>query len=370
MRVEVITRHASRNYGALLQAIGTAELLSTAGHQARFVDYRQSNHEDTGWSIANMGSARNLPWIGRVAYAALRHPGVRRIGRFFEAEMRENLTLTNRQYRSSLDLDSSSEFDDSAVYCVGSDQVWNIEHNLDNTPYHLDFAPSGATKFSLSSSIGMSALPREWEKRLVVSLHGFSGVSVREKTSAEYLQTLGVLAEQHVDPTLGVSPGYWRKFAANARVPHEPYVLVYQLNESATFGPVLESVSSALSLPVKRIEYWRGPRSLRQPSVVLPSLSEFVRLFRDAEAVVTDSFHGVVFSTIFSCPYVAVPPPKYAVRLQSLLEMTDQSHRLVEGAGAASDVIRSSSPLRDVETLLESERLRVHGYLSRVLDVP
>lgn len=368
MQVEVITRHAVRNYGSLLQALATRKLLENAGADVRFVDYRQPGHDDTGWSYANHGAARRSNLAARAAYAALRDPGVRKMGRRFENSLREELALTQRVYRSAESLMGSDEFRSTSLYCVGSDQVWNLDYNIDNRPYTLDFAPVGTRKFSLSSSIGAAKLPELEERRLVEALRTFSGVSVREAQAAEYLETLGVSAEVHLDPTLALEPRFWESFSSEVG-DRDPYVLIYQLNGNPGFAKAVDAVTATLGIPALRVEYWRNPRSLHYSKVVLPGLSEFVGLFKNAAFVVTDSFHGVSFATTFGRPFVVLAPPKYSGRISSLLDLTQQSWRLVADAGQARDVAGEGEFWKEAEARLSPERERLRVYIESMLAI-
>ncbi|GAA3014491.1 polysaccharide pyruvyl transferase family protein [Microbacterium aurantiacum] len=360
--VNLITRHAARNYGSVLQTIATNDLLKSVGADVTVVDYRQPGHEDTGWSLANQSAGSVLPFAPRLAYATLRHPGAVRTGKIFESALRSDLTLTDETYRSSTELRNAHNFSSNSLYCVGSDQVWNLNTNVDNSPYYLDFAPAGGVRFSLASSIGMTSLPAKEESRFVDALRQFKGVSVREAEAAEYLRSLGVDALQHIDPTLAVSPETWRHFGDSAPA-KSPYVLVYQLNGSPDFSPIVDAVAKQLALPVKRIEYWRGPRSFSHPSVVRPTIKQFVSLFKNAAFVVTDSFHGTVFSTTFSRPFVAVAPPHYPGRIHSLLKLTGQEKRLVQSPSGAAVLAANAEEMADASTVLRDERDRIRDYL-------
>lgn len=362
MQTNLVTRHAVRNYGSALQTIATCELLANAGASPRVVDYRQPGHEDSGWAIANQGAGARLPVPARLAYAALRHPGARRTGRVFDEGLRGRVELSSRIYRSFEELEGATEFDAEDLFCVGSDQVWNIHYNVDNRPYYLDFAPTTARKFSLSSSLGAGSLPRGEEGRLVEALQAFAGVSVREADGAEYLNGLGVPAVQHVDPVLAVGTQFWKNFAGAGRA-YKPYLLVYQLNSSEVVPEVAGQIARALGLEIKRVEYWRGPRSFKGSSVVRPTLNQFVRLFRDASFVVTDSFHGTAFSSTFTKPYVAVAPPKYGTRISSLLELTSQQERLVGTPSAALDVALNGPDQSGTAAILRSESVRSQEYV-------
>lgn len=329
------------------------------------MDYRQPGYEDTGWSYANLGSARRFPAVARAGYAALRDRSARILGREFDNFLRQEVQLTDNRYGSIHELNESQEFSNDSFYCVGSDQVWNLNYNVDNSPYYLDFAPIGAPKFSVSSSIGASRLPLAEEDHLKRSLESFRGVSVRELEAAEYLNSLGIPAVQHVDPTLGVDPLFWHEFAG-PEVSEDPYILVYQLNGSKDFPEIAKVASKRLGIPQRRVEYWRGPRSFLSRSVILPSVQEFVRLFRDSAFVVTDSFHGTTFSTIFSRPFIAVAPPKYAGRISSLLKLTGQEARLARSRDEAIDVATRGLNMHDSRPTLDAERLKIRSYLTSV----
>lgn len=365
--VNVITRHAIRNYGSILQSIATQELIRNVGASARFVDYRQSNVDDTGWSFAARGVAGRHGVLATALYASIRDANVRRMGRVFEAELRASLTMTSRRYRSAEELARSDEFDSSSVYCVGSDQVWNSSTTADGRPYYLEFAPEGARKFSLASSIGLDRLPPHEESALVQALSGFTAVSVREREAVDYLQGLGVHAEHHVDPTLGVPQSFWEDYAGEPRN-EAPYLLVYQLNASRLIPDVVRRIATDLNLPVRRIEYWKFyRRRTGGRQIVLPTPREVVQLFRGASFVVTDSFHGAAFSTVFARPFVACPPPRFTSRIESLLALTGCSELLVTSAAAAVELARETPNRAFVEIVLNAERLRLASYIGKAV---
>lgn len=369
VQVETITRHSIRNYGSFLQSLATQELLRQAGAATRFVDYRQSNVDDTGWSFAARGRAAKAGRLGIAMYATLRHSNVKKMGDVFEKAITENLSLSSL-YRTNTELTETREFESSSHFCVGSDQVWNISYNIDNRPYYLDFAPRMAKKFSLSSSIGMERLPLPEERSITRALASFAGVSVREAAAAEYLDSLGIPAEHHVDPVLGVEPAFWENFAGTRDSDDAPYILVYQLNPSDTIPVTVQTLSRQLRLPVRRIEYWKYyRRRTGGRQLVLPTPQEFVSKFRDAAFVVTDSFHGVSFSTIFNRPFVTVAPPKFGGRIDSLLTLTDRSDLSTTDPMKALEIAREFSTRPDPSVILRSEQTKIREYLEKMISV-
>lgn len=359
----VLTRHAIRNYGSVLQAYATRVLISQAGGTSRFIDYRQAGVNDTsrGYVSSPVGGKAQIRalafQVARAREAPLR-------GALFEDFIQNNLTLTDEKFASFEELVSSTSFGNATTYCVGSDQVWNVEYNVDNRPYYLGFVPPLAKRFSLASSLGMERLPRAEEERLLESLRSFAGVSVREAETATYLAALGIDAVHHVDPTLAIEPATWSDFAG-ARRSNERYVLVYQLNANRALEEAAQKIGKMHNIPVRRIEYWRNLRGRGDTRVTRPSVQEFVRLIRDAAFVVTDSFHGSAFSVSFNRPFVAMSPPRYGGRIESLLSLVGASHRRVGAVSAALDVAQLS-PDYDLDVLVRARR-DVAAYVRRMI---
>lgn len=360
-----ITRHAIRNYGSVLQAHATQTLIEAAGSPCTTIDYRQPGVSDTARGYrprpaGASGLARDL------AYRTLRARGARARGKTFEQFLQEQLHLTPNRFEGYESL-TTHEWPQDAYYCVGSDQVWNLEANTDNRPYYLSFAPADARKFSLASSIGMGRLPSGAEPHFVDALQSFAGVSVRESAAAQYLDSLGIPARCHLDPTLVVSGAEWSAFAGAAPARPTPYILVYQLNSNPVLQQAALAVGKQLGLPVVRIEYWQTFRGRNTHTMMRPSVAKFVALIRDASVLISDSFHGAAFALNFNTLLISVRPPKYSGRLDSLLTQFGLENLRASSAGEAIDVVREYTTMPDCTERLATERAAVDDYLAEVM---
>lgn len=359
----LITRHAIRNYGSVLQSRAT-ELLLSQFSQVETVDYRQAGVVDTARSYAPNWSGPSAP-LKNAAYYIYRQRSALRRGRLFEDFIQDELHLT-RRFNSPDEL-RAADFREREFYCVGSDQVWNINYNVDNDPYYLDFAPEVSTRFSFASSIGMPSLPDAEAEKLRQNLQAFSGVSVREEDAADYLTSLGVEdVQHHLDPTLVLESADWRSFASDANGIAGDYLLVYQLNSNPRLESIVRVLAAELKLRPLRLEYWPNFRGRGGSKATLPSVREFVRLFSDASFVVTDSFHGTAFSSNLGVPFVSVAPPRYGSRIKSLLSLLDLESRGVSSDSEAVEVARASIDFDEVQRRLGAERDRAHAYLDAI----
>lgn len=360
-----ITRHSIRNYGSVLQTYATQALFASAGARCTTIDYRQPNVTDTarGYRKAEggvSGAAKDL------LYRAFREHGARGRGRTFERFLAEHIDLTPSLFES---YESLADYDwpGNALFCAGLDQVWNLESNGDNRPYYLDFAPKNSTKFSLSSSIGMDRLPEAEQNRLVESLSTFSRISVRETGAVEYLETLGLKAECHVDPALAISGDQWRRFVGDAPSWPTPYVMVYQLNASSELERAAAAIGKKLGLPIVRVEYWPTFRGLGSKVVIRPSVERFLALIGDASVLVTDSFHGAALALDLGTRMVSVRPPKYGGRIDSLLSKFGLDCMSATSAGHAVEIINEYDELPDRQEQLRIEQDRVRVYLQELI---
>lgn len=364
---QVITRHSIRNYGSVLQSYATGRLIESAGRRCTFIDYRQPGVSDSakGYPAYTDAPRGIVGRARRAAYVAYRERDARARGALFEDFIQDRLSLSRRTFRSYDELASSGDLPAEASYCVGSDQVWNVEYNHDNRPYYLGFAPRAARRFSLASSIGMAKLPPAEERALVRELGTFSGVSVRETHAAQYLADLGIDSQVHLDPTLGLNAGEWGRFAGPC-TQDEPFILVYQLNPNDELERASRLLGRRLGLPVLRIEYWKNFRGRGARKLIRPRVEDFVGLFRDAEFVITDSFHGTAFSLNFDRPCAAFSPGKYASRIESILHVARMGHRLVAAAEDVVDLARNEPRPAPTASRLDPERSRMRDYLLAV----
>lgn len=197
----------------------------------------------------------------------------------------------------------SQRFDVSGCYdcfVVGGDQIWNYDYGLGGWQF-LDFAVTGE-RLALAPSVGHDRIPAEWASDYVGWLAPFAHLGVRE---SEWLASLpdpapGRAATTLVDPTLLFDAELW---STVARSPQEsqPYLLAYELGEfSDQRRRLIAATARASGLRV----VWLSQR--RSTAAWATGPAEFLGLVRDAALVVTDSFHGSVFSFLFDRPLAIV----------------------------------------------------------------
>lgn len=336
-RVGIITIQKCDNYGADLQAYALGAKLRCLGYDAENIDYvfyKNPRHKGGELerpifrlSLANRMKEALFPLVAFLR--ALAHPRSlrnRRARRRKFAAWFAGHVKCGPEYRSAQELYARPPAYD--VYLVGSDQVWNPRMGSTLLPYFLDFAPAHARCASYAASLGVGTLPTPVFLKYRALLRRFSFIGLREKRGVELLSRMNLPAQiqQTVDPTLLLSAHDWQEAARKPDGLPPQYILLYELIASPETVQLAQSMARQSRLPLVRIgDGAYGP-------------GEFLWLFAHAAGVVTNSFHGTVFSILNHRPFYTVVPRtmKNGSRITSLLELAGLSARCLRAADVAA----------------------------------
>lgn len=313
-RVAVITLQAVKNYGSVLQAYATQVVLERLDQDVVIIDYIREFNLDN--KIADK-ITENDKGLKKIAKEIVLYPTIKKWKKVFNDFLKKNLNLTKKVYTYPQDfIENPIEAD---VFCVGSDQVWNIEWNDGIIgPLYLDFVKD-KKKISFSSSIGMSALG-EKSKEVAKLLMDFSNITVRERSGVEMLHAIGVEKVSYCcDPTLLLDCSFWKEFSKAPKKCPKKYVLLYQLNRNHEFDKMAAEIASKLNCELVRICMRYDQIRLPGKHIIVPEVSEFLGLIENAELILTDSFHATAFSINFNKNFYVVYPNKFNSRIEDLL---------------------------------------------------
>ena len=128
-------------------------------------------------------------------------------------------------------------------------------------------------------------------------------ISVREKAGAKIVETVSEKkAEVVADPTLLLTKSEWDRLIPDRRIVDKPYIFCYFLGENPSHRIIAEEFSEKIGLPIVCTpfldRYVKSDEKFGDMQLFNIGPDNFVNLIRHAEYVLTDSFHGSVFSII------------------------------------------------------------------------
>ncbi len=181
----------------------------------------------------------------------------------------------------------------------GSDQLWNPVWL--NPAYFLTFAPEGKRKIAYAASMGIKTMPPKGKIRKIQAwTKGFAAISVREQEGAELLEQMtGFRPDVMPDPVCLLSREEWETVTAPSPA-GEPYILCYFIGENEKYREKVREMSRetglrVLEIPVTAEGYQGGFETLEG---IGPEA--FLGAVKGAACLCTDSFHGLVFGTLFN----------------------------------------------------------------------
>ena len=328
MKVAVITRHAITNYGSLLQAFATQQVIENLGHECEIIDYIREDefyaqHEKT--LLAQKPEWNRNP-VMKAIYLALRQPESIISGKKFEAEKSKYLHLTKRYISPEALLEDKPIAD---VYMTGSDQVWGpVENGTYDSSYCLSFTDESDKKIAYAASFGRTEMTENNETFFKKWLSQYRHIGVREDSAVNILSRMGIDSVQVLDPTLLLDSVFWSKIARPIR--EKKYILVYQLHNDKRVGEYAAQIAKSFGLPLIRVSTSFHQIGREGRFVWCPDIAKFLSYIKNAECMITDSFHGTAFAINFNTPFVEVlPNNKTGTRNMSILKLTGLFDRIL-----------------------------------------
>ena len=304
--IGIITIHKINNYGSVFQAYALQKVCEDLGYKAEIIDYNFPNeaHSNNKYAVRRVQS--NEPhWIKMIYALALirQHKSI-------SAFVDKYQHLSAKQYNSPEELKSDAPQYD--VYITGSDQLWNPRFCNGDPAFMLHFAPDGALKISYAASISANRLPDELHPLYKELLGRYSHIAVRENSGVQVIKDItGKDATVVLDPTLLLNKEQWNAIAAPKRQFKKKYILCYFLNYTFNAFPYVDELAQYMHKQTgyEIVRVARPPHHLGVPHThykVGASPEEFLALVRDAEMVLTTSFHGTAFAVNYGKPVFSV----------------------------------------------------------------
>ena len=291
MKIGIITQPLRANYGGVLQNWALQQVLIKLGHEPITIDYLP---------ILTIKSY----FLFMIKFLILRFVPSRRrkfIRRKYERKplfkdfIRLHIKKTEVCNQYSMKSIEPYKLD---ALIVGSDQVWRPIYNDCLYDMFLQFAENfKGIKIAYAASFGVD----NWEfsdrqTKICSSLiKQFDAISVRESSGKGLCKNyLGVDAVNVLDPTLLLGKDEYIKLCANVPLVKERFLAAYVLDSSDKVDKIIVEEADKRGLIIRRYS---------ADAKAELTVEEWISIFRDASFVVTDSFHGTVFSILFEKPF-------------------------------------------------------------------
>ena len=333
-KVGLLTFQNANNYGALLQAYALKETINKLGCDASVINYDSKD--------------MHLKLVQKPV--------------FYEFAI-HYLNLQG-DYSDAEDIDYSM-YD---LVIVGSDQVWNPEITYSDKAYFLDFLPSSIQRMSYAASIGIGGETiKQYADFFESGLKDFEKISIRESNQISFLEELtGKKIERHVDPTLLLNA---EEYISGLEVPRceQEFIFVYSNNINSKLLDFANLLSLHWDIPIRAVSNYGTPYFTNNSSSVTEvEIEKWLAQIKDAKIILTDSYHGLMFSLIFEKPFYIYTQNRANIsRILEVLLHVGLEKRTIKNVEKITDVSVEIDFSR-ARKWVADERERSIEYLKRV----
>lgn len=364
MKIGIVTMPLCANYGGTLQNWALQQVLIRMGHEPitlRFPVMYQGMSSWHYWTkVFPMQALRFVAhkFIGGKYEMPLTISPWKESVRGMERFVDEHINVT--EYLPNLSMDDVRRYGVEALI-VGSDQIWRPVMYDAVKYYFLGFTgDSDILRVAYAPSVALDKWPYKEEVtvKLRELIKKFSAVSVREASSVQLVkENLGVDAQWVFDPTMLLKKEDYIDVCKNEPESKEPFVFAYILDMTDEKCQMAEMTAKILGYSVR---YLSADKVKKEDTI-----EKWLANFRDAKYVITDSYHGTVFSLIFQKQfYTFYNTYRGNARMDSLKKISGLEDRFitepVESPGREIDYA-------DVEEKLEKMRVGSVEYLASAL---
>ncbi len=355
MKIGILSMQHVRNYGSFLQAYALKKTLESFGHQCEFVDI------EPGPQLP--GLERNLKYL--VGMAIKRYFNwnaiVSSLGRMKYQKM--YYERFDREYLPELGVHKHT-FEVYDLVVIGSDEVFNFNQHgsygfttqlygdVKNTKKVVSYAGSfGTTTIDVIDHFGV-------RDRIVKAMSKMAAVSVRDTNSFEVVNNLlGKEPYFNIDPVLMFD---YQKYAVEPK--EKDYIIVYSYPNRIKGKEEIEAI--------KQFAKEKGKKLISIcfyfpwcDETVIPHPFEVLGYMKNADYVITDTFHGCVMSMKFNRQFVALVRDSNKQKMSSLLNQFGLCERMCEEFGDLRERIIKEIDYVAVNAQIASEAEKSKQYL-------
>lgn len=333
MKIGILTFHNAFNYGAILQAYATQELVKNYGHNVEIIDYQNE-------AINRFYDQMNFS-LGRLPKKKFWMIPRYLIERYFFWKRKKSYQLFKDKY---IQLSEKKDIREKSVIIdgydailIGSDQIWNkkLTGGLDDVYWGNFCSSKSVRKVAWSACMGDTNFNDGEINYIRNNIKNFYAVSVREDNLQSFLKSVTqVLYPQTIDPTLMLNKEKWDLLCHPVK--ESNYIMVYAVqdeNKTIEFARVIAKFMNKKILIVRsHSEYYWSKENKEHAGP-----AEFLSYIKYADFVITTSFHGTAFSLLFQKQFVC-PVFRKNSRVESLLKEVGLSDRRIKNTSEINNL--------------------------------
>lgn len=380
MKIGILTLPLKTNYGGILQAYALQYVLRRMGNDVSTFNIQQ---REVPFYIKFLSLTKRLflKFILKKKNVILRGWISKRdldiISKNLDEFIEKNINLTDKIKITRGSKQNINNYFD--VYIVGSDQVWRPKMVINLEFYYLNFIYELKKVKRVAYAVSFGVDNKEYSKKKINKcfplIQKFNSISVRENSGINLCQEyFSKTPIQVLDPTMLLKKEDYLNLIPNKKNTKERNneIFAYILDDSEFTNNVVKIIANNLKKKVVNIlpnEIKLRNNTTNNFDLRLPSIESWIEYFNMSDFIITDSFHGTVFSILFNKPFVTISNyNRGKSRLSSLLKIFKLENRLINSISDLNTIADYKSiDFENVNRIMEIERNKSISFLKNSL---
>lgn len=370
-KIGILTFHKSYNCGSMMQTFALQTTVKKLGGTPEIIDFSNNGQKKLYQVMFPNNSVKNI------VKNIIIYPHRKRIK---ENNLKYEDFINNYFYLSEKKYSTMDELDEHnySTIIAGSDQIWNITIDDADDAYFLPWVKK-ARKIAYAPSFGAKNI-MEYTKNIEKYksyLNGFEYLSIRENNGKKWIKDLiGKDVPVVLDPTLLLEASEYNSLIKNQLILPDKFIFYYSPHYENDINILVKSISKKLNMPVigfnSKTFYVKmmNLNGYKLPDFEDPSV--YLELIKKADIVITTSFHGTIFSSIFKKKFWVVKNGgmlKSDDRVQTLASDLDLSDRIIPIKYDDSFDYNKEKNYDKYDKLLSERRIQSMNYLKKALSI-
>lgn len=371
MKLAILTRTSTVNFGTILQNYALQKFLKQKGLDAYTVD-------DVNPRLIYSNKKSKKVEQGHQNHLSFKSYFIQKIYEIKEKidnreyiKREKNIDFFKRKninYYFVNDIENLNK--DFEVFIVGSDQIWSYSAEpLMYEFFMLKDIDCNKRKIAYGVSVGEIGTNNKWKNDVKKLLNRFDVLSVREEKSKENIcNYTDKKIEIVCDPVLLVEKAIWESLSNKSK--HKAkgrYILCYFLSNNEWYLKYVNQISERMGLKVKIYQKEISKNEYRKAKIYSPE--DFLNFIKNAELILTDSYHCMLFSLIFNKNFYVFQ--RYSdinntqnSRISEILSLAQLQDRMLNKGEKVNLQISNYNGIEKLNDFINSSQIYINSFLS------
>lgn len=355
MKIGILSMQEVTNYGSFLQAYGLKKIIESLGHEVEFINIVPGK-QLSQYKLSKFHKIRILLRRLKVKNPIKQLLYTLKLHQRFDKEFKPELGVPKGCKSSFYD-----------VVVIGSDEVFNVAQStwFGFSPQLFGQGLKTNKVISYAGSFGATTLDKLKELGIAQQvgklMQNMASISIRDLNSFNVVKSL-----VGKEPNLNVDPVIAYDFVSEIRQPNisTPYLFIYtypgRIRDNKEIAAIVNFAKKNNLMIIANANYFDWV-----DKIVTPHPFEVLGFFKNANYIITDTFHGAVMSLKYNKSFAVIVRDMNSNKLSFLMDQFGLKRLIAQNPNEIDRILSTDIDYSRINAKIIQERRKTYEYLRK-----